>query len=114
MTRDLDPHNVIAVFLFKNAPSASQAQGPAAKSIMPRFTCLAYRAFQSPGVCRALGAFYRRGRRRRNLHRAEPTTLERSQQIAEWVRLTDRLSAQVAPPIGGVQLARQLDRHSVR
>lgn len=34
-----------------------------------------------------------------NLHRAELTTLERSEHIAEWVRLAERISAQVAPKL---------------
>lgn len=51
-----------------------------------------------------------RGRARRweiseNLHRADLTTLQRNEQIAEWIRLTeeqaaDGISAQVAPKIG--------------
>lgn len=37
-----------------------------------------------------------------NLHRAELTVLERDEQIAEWVRLSDRVSRQVdAKPQGG-------------
>jgi hypothetical protein len=39
-----------------------------------------------------------------NLHRAELTALERSEQIAEWVKLTDKV-VQIAPPPGGVQPA---------
>jgi ParB-like chromosome segregation protein Spo0J len=37
-----------------------------------------------------------------NLHRAELTALERSEQIAEWIAITEKLSAQLAPkgPIG--------------
>jgi ParB family chromosome partitioning protein len=37
-----------------------------------------------------------------NLHRAELSVLERSEHVAEWVRLTDEQSAQVAPkgPVG--------------
>ena len=46
-----------------------------------------------------------------NLHRAELTTLERDEQVAEWVRLTEGVSAQVAAkpqggrPEGGVRAA---------
>jgi hypothetical protein len=36
-----------------------------------------------------------------NLHRAELSTLERSDQIAEWVRLAEEKVAQLAPPLGG-------------
>jgi ParB family chromosome partitioning protein len=32
-----------------------------------------------------------------NLHRAELTALERAEHVAEWVSLTDRLSAQIGP-----------------
>ena len=34
-----------------------------------------------------------------NLHRAELTALERSEHVAEWVRLADGVSAQVAPKL---------------
>nr|WP_244635565.1 hypothetical protein [Chthonobacter albigriseus] len=39
-----------------------------------------------------------------NLHRAELTALERDEQVAEWVRLTNEKVAQSAPP-GGAQPA---------
>lgn len=35
-----------------------------------------------------------------NLHRAELTVQQRADQITEWVKLTDRVSAQVAPKLG--------------
>ncbi|MFB9266025.1 hypothetical protein ACFFWD_23195 [Bradyrhizobium erythrophlei] len=31
-----------------------------------------------------------------NLHRADLTKLESDEQIAEWVKITDRISAQIA------------------
>jgi ParB-like chromosome segregation protein Spo0J len=46
-----------------------------------------------------------------NLHRAELTKLERDEQVAEWIKITERLSAQVAAkpqggrPEGGVRAA---------
>lgn len=38
-----------------------------------------------------------------NLHRAELTVLERSEHVAEWVRLTNEKVAQLEPPTGGRQ-----------
>ncbi|MBP0445008.1 hypothetical protein J8J14_09470 [Roseomonas sp. SSH11] len=42
-----------------------------------------------------------------NLHRAELTVQERSDHIAEWVRLTAEKVAQVGPPTGGAQPGEQ-------
>jgi hypothetical protein len=51
-----------------------------------------------------------------NLHRSELTKLERDEQIAEWIKITERLSVQSAPkglghrPEGGIsKAARDLD-----
>lgn len=46
-----------------------------------------------------------------NLHRSDPSKLERDEQVAEWIRITERVSAQVAAkpqggrPEGGVRAA---------
>lgn len=34
-----------------------------------------------------------------NLHRADLTTLQRAEQVAEWIKITDELLAQVAPAV---------------
>ena len=48
-----------------------------------------------------------------NLHRAELTVLERDEQIAEWVRISDKVS-QLGTPIGGAQPAEKGIRKAAR
>src|SRR5215471_5458965 len=48
-----------------------------------------------------------------NLHRAELTVLERSEQLAEWIRLSEEVSAQIATkPQGGHPKAASDKRHA--
>lgn len=49
-----------------------------------------------------------------NLHRAELTVLERSEHVAEWIRLTEEKVAQLGPPSGGHQPAEAGIRKAAR